>query len=107
MPRRRLFGNATLSLVNKFSSGNWSIMDPTNGFTALHHAAYRQLDTESLDRGYFFESDMLFQLGIANAVVMNVPMLPLYRRNQQYEYPQGHAAVSRKVFQQISQAYWV
>jgi hypothetical protein len=54
-------------------------MDPTNGFTALHHAAYRQLDTESLDRGYFFESDMLFQLGIANAVVLDVPMLPLYR----------------------------
>lgn len=79
MPRSRLFGNATLSLVNKFSSGYWSIMDPTNGFTALHHAAYRQLDTESLDRGYFFESDMLFQLGIANAVVLDVPMLPLYR----------------------------
>ena len=79
MPRRRLFGNATLSLVNKFSSGYWSIMDPTNGFTALHHAAYRQLDTESLDRGYFFESDMLFQLGIANAVVLDVPMFPLYQ----------------------------
>ncbi|MFI4922683.1 MAG: glycosyltransferase family 2 protein [Burkholderiales bacterium] len=79
MPRRRLFGNAMLSLVNKFSSGYWSIMDPTNGFTALHQAAYRQLDTENLDRGYFFESDMLFQLGIANAVVMDVPMLPYYR----------------------------
>ena len=79
MPRSRLFGNATLSLISKFSSGYWSIMDPTNGFTALHCAAYRQLDTESLDRGYFFESDMLFQLGIANAVVMDVPMLPLYQ----------------------------
>ncbi|HEY6282065.1 MAG TPA: glycosyltransferase family 2 protein [Burkholderiales bacterium] len=79
MPRRRLFGNAMLSLVNKFSSGYWSIMDPTNGFTALHQAAYRQLDTESLDRGYFFENDMLFQLGIANAVVLDVPMLPRYR----------------------------
>ncbi|HXZ96752.1 MAG TPA: glycosyltransferase family 2 protein [Burkholderiales bacterium] len=79
MPRSRLFGNATLSLINKFTSGYWSIMDPTNGFTALDRAAYRQLDTESLDRGYFFESDMLFQLGIANAVVIDVPMLPLYQ----------------------------
>jgi dolichol-phosphate mannosyltransferase len=79
MPRSRLFGNAFLSLISKLSSGYWSIMDPTNGFTALHFAAFRQLDTESLDRGYFFESDMLFQLGIANAVVMDVPMLPRYR----------------------------
>ncbi|HYA20096.1 MAG TPA: glycosyltransferase family 2 protein [Burkholderiales bacterium] len=79
MPRSRLFGNATLSLINKFSSGYWSVMDPTNGYTALHRAAYRQLDTERLDRGYFFESDMLFQLGIANAVVVDVPMLPVYR----------------------------
>ncbi|MGH8751330.1 MAG: glycosyltransferase family 2 protein [Burkholderiales bacterium] len=79
MPRRRLFGNAVLSLINKFSSGYWSIMDPTNGFTALHQAAYRQLDSANLERGYFFESDILFQLGIASAVVMDVPMLPQYR----------------------------
>jgi glycosyltransferase involved in cell wall biosynthesis len=78
MPGMRLFGNATLSLVNKFSSGYWSIIDPTNGFTALSRAAYSQLDTEKLERRYFFESDMLYQLGIANAVVEDVPMPAVY-----------------------------
>jgi len=78
MPKTRLFGNAMLSLVNKFSSGYWSIIDPTNGFTAICRAAYLQLDVDTLDRRYFFESDMLFQLGIVNAVVHDVPMHAVY-----------------------------
>jgi len=78
MPRLRLIGNAALSLVSKFSSGYWSIMDPTNGFTALHRLAYNRLDPASIDRRYFFESDMLFQLGIINAVVKDVAMPVIY-----------------------------
>lgn len=78
MPKARLFGNAMLSLVNKFSSGYWSIIDPTNGFTAICRTAYLQLDADNLDHRYFFESDMLFQLGIANAVVHDVPMRAVY-----------------------------
>ncbi len=78
MPAMRLFGNAMLSLINKFSSGYWSIIDPTNGFTALSRTAYLQLDTGKLERRYFFESDMLYQLGIVNAVVEDVPMPAVY-----------------------------
>lgn len=78
MPGMRLFGNAMLSLINKFSSGYWSIIDPTNGFTALSRIAYLQLDTEKLERRYFFESDMLYQLGIVSAVVEDVPMPAVY-----------------------------
>jgi glycosyltransferase involved in cell wall biosynthesis len=78
MPKMRLFGNAMLSLVNKISSGYWSIIDPTNGFTALSRAAWLQLDGDTLERRYFFESDMLYQLGIANAVVRDVAMPAVY-----------------------------
>jgi len=78
MPKIRLFGNAVLSLVNKFSSGYWSVIDPTNGFTAISAVAYRQLNVDILNRRYFFESDMLFQLGIVNAVVKDVPMRAVY-----------------------------
>lgn len=78
MPKARLFGNAVLSLVNKFSSGYWSVIDPTNGFTAISKEAYWQLNTNSIDRRYFFESDMLFQLGIVNAVVKDIPMQSIY-----------------------------
>lgn len=78
MPGVRLFGNAILALVSKFCSGYWSVMDPTNGFTALHRVAYRNLELEKLARDYFFEADLLYQLGIIRAVVVDVPMPVIY-----------------------------
>jgi dolichol-phosphate mannosyltransferase len=78
MPRVRLFGNSLLSLVSKFASGYWDIMDPTNGFTAVHRDALALLPLDKIDRGYFFESDMLFRLYTIRAVVRDVPMPACY-----------------------------
>jgi dolichol-phosphate mannosyltransferase len=78
MPRVRLFGNAVLSLVNKVASGYWDVMDPTNGYTAIHRTALAALPLRKLDRGYFFESDMLFRLYTVRAVVRDVPMRARY-----------------------------
>ena len=78
MPRLRLIGNALLSLVCKIASGYWNLMDPTNGYTAIHRAALAALPLARLDRGYFFESDMLFRLYTIRAVVRDVPMRALY-----------------------------
>ena len=78
MPKVRLFGNAMLSLVNKVASGYWDVMDPTNGYTAIHRAALTLLPLDKLDRGYFFESDMLFRLSTIRAVVRDVPMAARY-----------------------------
>jgi dolichol-phosphate mannosyltransferase len=78
MPRLRLFGNALFSLVNKIASGYWDVMDPTNGFTAIHREALAQLPLDKLDSGYFFESDMLFRLYTIRAVVRDVPMPARY-----------------------------
>lgn len=82
MPRVRLFGNACLSLVSKASSGYWAVMDPTNGFTALHRVAYEHLEPQLLSRDYFFESDMLYRLGIIRAVVADVPTPVVYGGEQ-------------------------
>ena len=78
MPRVRLFGNSMLSLVNKVASGYWDIMDPTNGFTAIHRTALARLPLQKIDRGYFFESDMLFRLNTIRAVVRDVPLPAVY-----------------------------
>jgi dolichol-phosphate mannosyltransferase len=74
MPRRRLFGNAVLSFVAKFTTGYWNIMDPTNGFTALRLELLPFLETEKIHSRYFFETDMLFRLGLLRAVVQDYPM---------------------------------
>lgn len=78
MPSIRVFGNALLSFMTKLSSGYWNIFDPTNGYTAIHRVALDMIPLEKLDRRFFFESDMLFRLYIAGAVVMDVPMPALY-----------------------------
>ncbi|QEA12343.1 glycosyltransferase family 2 protein [Comamonas flocculans] len=78
MPPVRLFGNAVLSLMTKFSCGYWSSMDPTNGYTAVHTAVLRKLPLQKLERRYFFETDMLYHLNTIRAVVHDVPMDAVY-----------------------------
>ena len=78
MPFVRVFGNAVLSFVNKLSSGYWNVMDPTNGYTAIHASALGVLPLAKLEKRYFFESDMLFRLNTVRAVVRDVPMKALY-----------------------------
>lgn len=78
MPGLRLFGNAVLSFINKVTSGYWNLMDPANGFTAIHTSVLRLLPLEKIDRRYFFESDMLFRLGTIRAVIEQVPMESFY-----------------------------
>lgn len=78
MPKGRLFGNAILSFVSKFSTGYWQTFDPTNGFTAIHRDVLALLPLEKIDKGYFFESDMLFRLNTLGSVVIDVPMPAQY-----------------------------
>ncbi|HEX2955271.1 MAG TPA: glycosyltransferase family 2 protein [Chitinispirillaceae bacterium] len=79
MPAIRKAGNAFLSFMNKFSSGYWQIFDPTNGFTAISASVARELPFERISKRYFFESDVLFQLGLLRAVVRDVPIKAVYQ----------------------------
>ncbi|ARU06026.1 glycosyl transferase family 2 [Comamonas serinivorans] len=78
MPPMRLFGNAVLSFMTKLSCGHWSIMDPTNGYTAVRTCVLRELPLDKLEKRYFFETDMLFRLGTVRALVKDVPMDSVY-----------------------------
>lgn len=78
MPSSRIFGNCILSVLAKVSTGYWTNLDPNNGFTAIHADVLRYIPLEKISRSYFFESDMLFRLNILRAVVLDVPMNPIY-----------------------------
>lgn len=78
MPKVRLFGNAVLSLMAKFSTGYWNIFDPTNGYTAIHADIVRHLPLAKISNRYFFETDILFRLNTIRAVVVDVPMTAKY-----------------------------
>ena len=78
MPMVRILGNAALSLLNKVSSGYWDIFDPTNGYTAVSRNAMSMLPFDKISNRYFFETDVLFRLGLTRAVVVDIPMVAQY-----------------------------
>jgi glycosyltransferase involved in cell wall biosynthesis len=100
MPTSRKLGNAVLSFLTKLSSGYWSVFDPTNGYTAIHHKTLRELPLARVNDRWFFESDLLFRLNTLGAVVEDVPMEATYGtevsnlhgRRVMPEFLRGHLA---------------
>jgi len=82
MPIARLIGNLGLSFITKLASGYWNVMDPANGFTAIHRQALEQLSLDTLSRGFFFETDMIIHLYYMQAVIADVQM-PAYYGDEQ------------------------
>jgi len=112
MPKIRVFGNMLLSFINKFSSGYWSIMDPTNGFTAIHIDALKLIPLNKLHKRFFFESDLLFRLYTVNAKVVDVFMEAIYEdeksnlriRKILFPYIMGHVT---NFFKRIVYTYFL
>jgi len=104
MPKLRIFGNLVLSFYSKLSSGYWSIFDPNNGFTAISAIKLQSLPLEKISNRYFFESDMLFQLGLLSTVVADVPMDSKYGTEKSnlkitrvlFEFPYKHSRNATK-----------
>lgn len=78
MPRVRIMGNLVLSFVTKLSTGYWDVFDPNNGYTAISSRQLKRLNLEKISDRYFFESDMLFRLGLNSVRVIDVPMEATY-----------------------------
>ena len=112
MPKARIFGNLVLSFFSKVSTGYWQVFDPNNGFTAIHASALKQLPLEKISNRYFFESDMLFRLNLARAVVVDIPMDAVYGEEKSnlsivrtlFEFPTKH---SRNFIKRIAYSYYL
>ena len=115
MPKLRIVGNAALSILTKFSTGYWSVTDPTNGFTAIHKTALQSLNLAKIRKSYFFESDILFRLNLANCVVHDVPMEAVYGEEKSnmrlsrilIEFPMRHFVnFSKRIFYRYYLREW-
>jgi dolichol-phosphate mannosyltransferase len=112
MPKVRILGNLVLSFLSKFSTGYWRIFDPNNGFTAVSSSALRKLNLDKIDNRYFFESDILFRLNLARAVVLDIPMESRYGsevsnlkiKKVLVEFPFKHA---RNFLKRIAYTYYL
>jgi dolichol-phosphate mannosyltransferase len=78
MPVARIVGNGALSILSKLSTGYWKLLDPTNGFTAIHSKVWGLITQREIAQRYFFETDLLFRLHLVRAVVSDVPIPAKY-----------------------------
>jgi glycosyltransferase involved in cell wall biosynthesis len=98
MPFIRKIGNLGLSFIAKLSTGYYDLFDPNNGFTAISGKCLAQLPLDKLNDRYFFESDMLFQLNLLGARVLDIPTMAIYGDeksnlkiiNSLIEFPKNH-----------------
>ena len=112
MPKNRILGNLVLSFLAKLSTGYWGVFDPNNGFTAVSAHSLSQLPLHKVDGRYFFESDMLFRLGLANIKVQDIAMPSIYGsevsnlkiRRVLIEFPFKH---TRNFFKRILYTYFL
>ncbi|MEM7268168.1 MAG: glycosyltransferase family 2 protein [Pseudomonadota bacterium] len=112
MPRGRLFGNMGLSFLAKLSSGYWTVMDPTNGYIAIHGSVAALLRPQKVAKRFFFESDLLFHLNLLGARVVGIPMDAAYgdeesNLNPIREIPRFAGGHLRNTFKRIIYSYFI
>jgi dolichol-phosphate mannosyltransferase len=79
MPLVRRTGNMALGFLTKAATGYWNLLDPANGFLAIRSNVLAQLSLDQIDHTFFFETSMLANLYLINAVVKDVPIPARYQ----------------------------
>jgi len=79
MPGHRVFGNIVLTFLTKAATGYWSLVDPQNGYTAMTKAVQTRIDWSAIARDYSFENDVIAQLGMFRARILDVDIPAIYR----------------------------
>lgn len=78
MPKLRLAGNIILTLITRFASGYWHIVDSQCGYTAISREALSGIDLRRLYKKYGFLNDLLVKLNLNGAKVKDAAVRPIY-----------------------------
>lgn len=78
MPGYRFFGNAILTILTKFATGYYSLMDPQCGYTAIKNSALKKIPIEKMTKGYGYNADILNMLNIQRFKVTDIEVRPVY-----------------------------
>jgi glycosyltransferase involved in cell wall biosynthesis len=78
MPRFRYFGNSLLTLLTKFATGYWHVIDPQCGYTALSRKALASIPIREMVRGYGYNAHLLNMLNLRNFRVRDTEVRAVY-----------------------------
>ncbi|MEG3586800.1 MAG: glycosyltransferase family 2 protein [Actinomycetota bacterium] len=79
MPRYRYLGNSLLTLLTKFATGYYALMDPQCGYTAIKNTALAKIPIEKMTKGYGYNADILTMLNIQQFSVADCEVRPVYK----------------------------
>ena len=78
IPKTRFIGNVILSFLTKIASGYWNLSDSQTGYTAINANALNLINWDRMYKRYGQPNDLLVKLNVADMVVVDVPMMPVY-----------------------------
>jgi glycosyltransferase involved in cell wall biosynthesis len=112
MPKYRFFGNAILTMLTKFATGYYSLMDPQCGYTAIKNSVLRNIPIDRMTKGYGYNADILTMLNIRGFSVSDVEVRPVYGREKSkiklWKYiPKTSWLLFRLFFRRLWQRYVV
>jgi len=112
MPRYRILGNSALTILTKFATGYYFLMDPQCGYTAITNSALGQIPIEKMTKGYGYNADILCMLNILGYKVADVEVRPVYDREiskiNVWKYiPNISLLLTRLFFRRLWQRYIV
>jgi glycosyltransferase involved in cell wall biosynthesis len=112
MPKYRFLGNAALTILTKFATGYYSLMDPQCGYTVIRNTALRGIPIERMTKGYGYNADILTMLNIHGYSVADAEVRPVYGREKSkiklWKYvPKTSWLLFRLFFRRLWQRYVV
>ncbi len=78
MPKYRFFGNNVLTLLTKFATGYWHVVDPQCGYTAISLNALKLIPVEDMIKGYGYNAHILYMLNMLDFRVCDKKVRPVY-----------------------------
>lgn len=82
MPAHRYYGNNLLTLLTKFATGYWRIIDPQCGYTAISLRALESIPIADMIKGYGYNAHILNMLNLNSFTVRDVEVQPVYGQEQ-------------------------
>ena len=112
MPKYRFLGNAILTILTKFATGYFFLMDPQCGYTAIRNDCLRKIPIEKMTKKYGYNADILCMLNIRGFKVADCEVRPVYGESKSkirlWKYiPKTSFLLFRLFFRRLWQRYVV
>ncbi len=82
MPLYRFLGNAVLTILTKFATGYYRLMDPQCGYTVIKNSVLAQIPIQDMTCGYGYNADILTMLNIQGFRVTDAEVRPVYGKEK-------------------------